>query len=365
MHNPRNIFLALLLVTFLISPALAQEVHQDVREVVRARVIEIISETEEFHEGLDLTSKVQLIKAEILEGSKQGEVVEVESDFFHLEEGDVFFMNYLITINGHELYTISEPDRGPTLIIFTLLFVAAVVIFGRWQGVRALLSLVASFFIILYLLVPQLMLGAPPIITSIGLSILILAVAMSITHGINRKTIAAFLGTMFAIIFTGILGWVGVKYAQFSGYTSDDVVYLNLGTGGELNLSGLFLGAIIIGALGLLDDIAITQAAAVKEFLDSKISRKETYKKAMRIGREHVGALVNTLALAYAGASLPLLLLFSMSESPLALILNREIFASEIIRTIVGSIGLVLTVPITTLIATILLAKKGEGDRSK
>ena len=348
---------ALVLIPYLFVPVTAQEIHRDVREVVKAQVIKVISETEQFHPGLDVTNQLQVIEVEILEGPEDGKIVEVENDYFQLEAGDVFFMNHIVDINGYEFYTVSEPDRSFILTVFVALFVGVVLAFGRWQGLRALAALAASFFVIFYILIPQLRAGLSPVFLSMGVAIAILAIAMVITHGFNKKTISAFLGTMVAILLTGVLGWIGVKSAQLSGFVSDDVVYLNLGTGGTLDLGGLLLGAIIIGALGLLDDVAITQASAVKEFFEVNVSPKEAYRKAMNIGREHVGALVNTLALAYAGVALPLLLLFSTSEAPLVLIINREVFASEIIRTVVGSIGIVLAVPITTLISVLILSR--------
>jgi uncharacterized membrane protein len=166
---------------------------------------------------------------------------------------------------------------------------------------------------------------------------------------------------------TGILAYLGVTLARLNGLASEEAFYLNLNTSGTLDFAGLLLGGIMIGVLGVLDDIAVTQAAVVSELYNSAshLSRKEIYKKALRVGKEHVGALVNTLALAYTGASLPLLLFFSMSDSSISSIINQEIFATEIIRTIVGSIGLILTVPITTFLAVYFLkGYKGEAVHS-
>jgi uncharacterized membrane protein len=185
----------------------------------------------------------------------------------------------------------------------------------------------------------------------------ILFLAIYLTHGFNKESSVAFMGTVLAVILTGILAYVGVSLARLSGFASDEAVYLNFNTRGMLDFAGLLLGGMMIGVLGVLDDIAITQAAVVSEIYNSAphLSRKDVYKKALRVGKEHVGALVNTLALAYTGASLPLLLLFSTSDSSTTSIINQEIFATEIIRTVVGSIGLILTVPITTLLAVYIL----------
>ena len=176
-------------------------------------------------------------------------------------------------------------------------------------------------------------------------------------------TVLVHAGTLIAVVLTGIFAFLSIQGAGLTGFSSDETIYLNLSTGGELDFVGLLLAAMIIGALGVLDDIAVTQVAVVRELFAAGVKEKwDVYKRAMRVGREHVGALVNTLVLAYTGAALPLLLLFSLSQSGPLAIINREIFATEIIRSLVGSIGLILTVPITTLLAILLLEKYTDVD---
>jgi len=168
---------------------------------------------------------------------------------------------------------------------------------------------------------------------------------------------------MIAVFLTGLFAVVAVKMTSLSGFSADESMYLNLNTKGTLDFTGLLLGAIIVGVLGVLDDIAVTQAAVVSELYDSnpQMSKGEAYARALRIGREHVGALVNTLVLAYTGASLPILLYFQVSKMSFSSAVNLEIFATEIVRAIVGSIGLILTVPIVTLLAVFYL----KGYKSK
>lgn len=354
----RNIAFSLFGFLMIAQPVAAQTVHEDVQATWKAQVIEIVSERREIISAEGAEQAIQELSVEILDGDQAGERVTVTNDFIPLHVGDRFFLNYFRSVGGGtEYYAVGEVDRSWALLIFFGLFVAAVLIFGGFHGLRALGALAASFFMILYVLLPSLLAGWPPILTSIGVSIGILAFAMSLTHGINRQSIAAFLGTMIAVSLTGVLAWAGVFFARLSGFASEEAIYLNISTSGVLDFRGLLFGAIIIAVVGLLDDIAITQATAVDELRKHVSSAREIYTKAMRIGREHVGALVNTLALAYAGTSLPLLLLFSTSELAPSFILNRELFATEIIRTVVGSIGLILTVPITTLIAIALLRK--------
>ena len=344
----------------------AQEIIQDKTEILRAKVVEVLKQEVKDVPGTDVQSTYQTIVAEIIEGNRKGDIVTIENDFLVLEKGDKFFLRHLVDgVDGREMYTVRDVDRQNVIIGFIVLFALAVVAFSGKQGLRSLLSLAGSFVVIMYILVPSLLNGYPPVLMSILIATTILFLAIFLTHGFNRESVVAFAGTVTAVILTGILAYLGVELASLSGFASDEAVYLNFNTRGVLDFSGLLLGGIMIGVLGVLDDIAITQAAVVSELYSSapELSKKEVYKKAIRVGKEHAGALVNTLALAYTGVSLPLLLLFSNSDSSMASIINQEIFATEIIRTTVGSIGLIMTVPITTLLAVYFL-KNYKGKHS-
>ncbi|MFM2357993.1 MAG: hypothetical protein RJA61_730 [Candidatus Parcubacteria bacterium] len=358
----KGIFLFLICSSLLFQaiPVFAQEgvLIQDKVEIVRAKVVEVLNQEQRDVPGTEVQSIYQTIKAEILEGREEGKMITVENDFLVLKAGDKFFLRHNIDgLSGREMYAVRDIDRRGVMFAFIALFVGVVLVFSGKQGLKSILSLMGSFFVILYVLVPSLLKGYPPVLTSIIIAAVILFIAIYLTHGFNRESTVAFLGTVSAVMLTGILAYLAVTFARLSGFASDEAVYLNFNTNGALDFTGLLLGGIMIGVLGVLDDIAVTQAAVVSELYNSAphLSRKEIYKKALRVGREHVGALVNTLALAYTGASLPLLLLFSISDFSGASIINQEIFATEIIRTAVGSIGLILTVPITTLLAIYML----------
>lgn len=360
----------ILLITafILVAPlgSFAQELVQDTVENVRARVVEVVRQEKREVSGTGVQSVYQTINVEILEGSKKGSFVTFENDFIVLEKGDRFFLRHSIDgMSGREMYSVRDVDRRGVILGFVILFALVVVVFSGKQGVRSLVSLLGSFFVILYVLVPSLLHGYPPVLTSVVIAAVILFLAIFLTHGFNRESGVAFGGTVLAVVCTGILAYLGVELASLSGFASDEAVYLNFSTRGMLDFSGLLLGGIMIGVLGVLDDIAVTQAAVVSELYASAphLSKREIYMKAIRVGKEHAGALVNTLALAYTGASLPLLLLFSTSDSSMASIINQEIFATEIIRTTVGSIGLIATVPITTLLAVYAL-KNYKGKHS-
>lgn len=341
---------------FIPSLLRAQELHQEVQGIFRAEVLEIILEETRRVPGTDVQHIYQEMRVLILEGEKKGEELMVQNDFLKLKKGDKFFLSYLETVTGETLYSVRDVDRRSSLIFFTVLFVLVILLIGGKQGARSLISLLGSIFVIVYILLPSLLSGYPPVLTSVVLASLILTIAILTTHGFNRPAFIALFGTITSVGLTGILAYLGVTLSALSGFAVDEAVYLNFNNPG-LDFQGLLLGGIIIGILGVLDDVSITQTAVVSELFHSEpeASRERIYKKALRVGREHVGALVNTLALAYTGASLPLLLLFTATESSIGLTFNQEIFATEIIRTLIGSIGLILTVPITTLLAVYFL----------
>ncbi len=346
----------------------AQELYQDIQGVWRAEVVSVADEETVTVPGTDVRNEVQTLTVELLEGERSGEFVTFENDFIQLEVGDTFYMNYLITINGDTFYSVREVDRRAAMFTLLAVFVGTILLFGGLQGLRSLLSLAGSLLVIVYILVPQLVAGVSPVPLSIVVAGLVLFFAIFFTHGFNIRSVIAYTGTIIAVLLTGLFAYFSISGAGLTGFSSDETLYLNLSTGGELDFVGLLLAAIIVGALGVLDDIAVTQVAVVRElFSVGTLKKWEIYQKAMRVGREHVGALVNTLVLAYTGAALPLLLLFSLSQSGPLAIINREIFATEIIRSLVGSIGLILAVPITTLLAVIVLERyrndlKGETD---
>lgn len=329
-------------------------------EIQRARVLEIVNEqkTTVFGSNSDFTE--QELNIEIISGSEKGKKVIIYNDYINLKKGDKIFIDRHID-TGETFYKILEKDRRLNLFLFVVFFIAMILFFGKKQGLRSLLSLFGSILLIAYILLPLILKGYNPLFVSIGISSLILFFAIYFTHGFKKTSTIAFLGTLIAVCFTSILSYIASITLGFSGFGSEEATFLSLKADSYIDFSGLLLGGIIIGVLGVLDDIAITQVAIVRELYSvGNISKKEIYKKAISVGQEHVGALVNTLALAYTGASLPLLLLLSMSDAPLSVIISQEKFSVEIIRTIVGSVGLVLTVPITTFLAVYFVKKEDK-----
>lgn len=340
----------------------------DTVTVVKGKVLEVLETGNDYLVGTPTQAQFQTIEAEIVEGPETGKRVTIKNDYLQLEVGETFFINHTVRGDtGTETYTVFDPYRLPALVWLIILFLIVVIAFGGIQGIRGLISLVGSFALIIYILLPSILQGYPPLIMSVLVSSLIIVLGSYVTHGFTKTTSSAVIGMVLTVIFTGILAYFSVEGAQLSGFEADESVYLNIASAGIIDMKGLFLGGIIIGLLGVLYDAAIGQSVAVDELhrVAPHLPRRTIYARALRIGREHIGALVNTLAIAYAGASLPLmLLLLTVSEMPVVNMLNKEVFAAEIVRTLVGSIGLVLTVPITTLIAVAMLVHPKKLDAS-
>ncbi|MDQ5962164.1 MAG: hypothetical protein QG669_557 [Patescibacteria group bacterium] len=347
------------LLVFILPVALhAQELVEDTTTTYKAQVIKIVSKGSQEIAATKVENPTQIIQVEIINGDKKGFITTFENDYVQLEQGETFFLNHTVRTNGTEIFSVSDPYRLKSIIFFVALFILVTIIFGGKQGVRGLVSLVGSLALIFYVLLPGLLSGISPVLLSIGVSSLIIILGSYITHGFNRTTTTAVIGMILTIVITGILATTAVESTRLTGFADEEAIYLNFNTGGTLDFSGLLLGAILIGLLGTLYDASISQAIAVEEIYatNPKLTKKEVYKKVLRIGREHIGALVDTLAIAYVGAALPLLLFFVHATNlPFGMIINREIFATEIIRIVIGSIGVILAVPLTTFISTQML----------
>ncbi len=335
---------------------------QDFQSVSFHAIVEHVSEERsEQIPGTDVEQSIQTIIARL----DAGERITFTNDRVRLQAGDSFYGTYLETRDGERIYTVTEPDRRGALITVVALFSVVTVIVGGFVGFRALIALLGSGAIVFVYLLPELASGAPPIFTSVVAAAGILAFAMVVTHGFRKTTLAALVASVATIGIAAFLAEFFVSFARLTGFTDDASVILNLSTGGTLNMEGLLLAAIIIGVLGVIDDLAVTQVSTVKELshANSTLSRSDIYRSAMRVGKEHVGAVTNTLVFAYTGAALPLLLLLTLLPESLALNINSEVVATEIIRTAVGGIALCLILPIATILG--VLAHPAHGKEVK
>lgn len=340
------------------------ELLQDKELTILAEVIRIDRSEIKQIPNTGTTALYQTVAVRFLQGELKGRDVVLEDNVFPMKVGDKVYVKYLQTRDGSEYYSVHEPYRLPALLWLALFFIIAVLLFGGKHGFLALVALFISFGGIFKWLFPQMLTGGNIVpIATLG-ALLSLFVVMYLTHGFTRLTTSAFLGCSFSVLATLFLAQYAVAFAKLTGFASEESIYLNLATGGNLDFIALLVGGIIIGVIGVIgviDDVSITQASVVGELVstDKNLSFGELYRKALKVGRDHMGAVINTLVLAYAGASLPLVLLLYVSETPALELINREVIATEIVRTIVGSMGLLLAIPLTTLIAVFLMRGRG------
>lgn len=246
----------------------------------------------------------------------------------------------------------------PLLWLFGIFVIFSVLISG-WKGIRSLISLAISLMVIIYFMIPQILAGKDPVLISIIGAFILMTVTLYVTYGWNLKSHAAVAGTLISLIVTGLLANFFVVFTRLTGFGSEDALFLIQQSQASINLRGLVLGGILIGALGVLDDLVISQASAVFELFQANPNQgiRKLFNTAMRIGQDHVAATVNTLVLAYAGAALPTLLLFSLSGEQYSYLINFEFVTEEIVRTLVGSLGLIAAVPITTFLSSLLAVR--------
>lgn len=355
------LFVATILICSSFSPltAYAQTTTSviDHEYLVKASVLEASEPIIKLVEGTNTKTKHQTIKVQVLEGPEKDTITVFENTFTPVHKGDLIYVRHQTGGFDSDTWAVSDPYRINVLIILGLVFLALTLVFGGIPGIRGLASLAGSLILIFTILLPGLYAGYSPILLSIGVASLIIIVGSYVTHGINKTTTSAVLAMIVTVLITGAGAYYAMHSAQLSGFTTEENSYLNFGTEGKIDMFGLLFGGIMIGLLGVLYDIAIGQAIAVEELLRAGVAmtKKEVYVRAIRIGREHIGALITILAIAYVGSSLPILLLFHDATASVAYVVNSERFATEIIRILIGSIGLILAVPITTFVAIQLL----------
>jgi uncharacterized membrane protein len=253
--------------------------------------------------------------------------------------------------DGGGWYFSDYQRRGP-LVALAVFFACAVVVFGRWRGLFALAGLAVAFAVLVRFVLPAILVGRNPVAVAVIGSAAIVFAGLYLTHGVNARTTTAVLGAVGALFVTGVLAWIFGAGTHLTGMATEESGLLAASVSGA-SLRGLLLAGIVIGSLGVLDNVAVAQASAVWELhtTNPEYGFNRLYAAGLRLGRDLVAGSVNSLAMAYAGASLPLLVLFTLSSRQLGDVLTGEILAQEIVRTLVGSIGLLSAVPITTALA--------------
>ncbi len=283
-----------------------------------------------------------------------------------LEQGDeIVVIEYALADTGEVRHNFADFQRSRPLLLLAGLFVVAVVALGRFQGLRAIGGLVVSAIVLLAYVFPALLDGQPPLGVALAASSVIAFSALYLAHGVNDTTTVALLGTMAALALTGVLALLFTSAAQITGLATEDQIFLLVSTEG-IDVRGLVLAGIVLGSLGVLDDVTVTQVSAVARLREANpdYGIGDLYRTGVRIGRDHIASTVNTLVLAYAGAALPLLLYYSNIGIGVSEAVTSEIIAVEVIRTLVGSIGLVAAVPITTALAALVVTGTGLPSRT-
>jgi len=324
-----------------------------------------IERTERPCAGADASTACLSLTFRLLEGPDEGTTATIEqpansSRVAGVAVGRRVLLGHQPGVEGFE-YVFLDPDRRSPLLALAGVFALAVMALGGWKGASALVGLLATLFVLFLFVVPAILDGSDPLLVSLVGSVVIAFAALYLSHGVGVKTTTALMGTLGGLLCAAILAVVFMDAAEITGLASEEALFLTaLGT--NLDLRGLILGGMMIGALGAIDDITVTQASAVWELrsVDPTMTRRRLLRSGMRIGRDHVASTVNTLVLAYAGASMPLLILFVLSDQPAGTVANGEIVATEVVRTLVGSLGLIASVPITTWLAVHIVSPRGR-----
>ena len=306
------------------------------------------------------------VEVALLDGPDAGDRVTLEDlpldGYPDLAVGDRVTLDRAGVPDSDVQYFITDFQRTPMLLLLLGVFVAAVIAIGRWHGLRSLIGLALSLIIVISFIVPAILAGSnPPLVALVG-AVAVMIITLYLAHGVNEMTTAAIVGTTAALVLTVGLGLWFISQSKITGYASDDALFASFAVQG-LDLQGLVLAGLIIAALGVLDDVTVSQASTVFALHDTDrtLSWGGLFARAMKVGRDHIASVVNTLFLAYAGASLALLVLFSTGGVNTAEIVNSEVIAEEIVKILVGSLGLIAAVPLTTALAAKVAVDRPEG----
>jgi uncharacterized membrane protein len=336
-----------------------------VTERIHARVVELQPPTDQ---------AVPTATVEFLEGPRRGERetanLEGPSGQLQLPDyavGDEVVVAIDVQPDGTTSFSVIDRWRLPLIGGLAILFAIVTIGVAGWRGVRSLVAMALALVLAIRVLIPLLLAGWNPLVLAIALGATVTIISFVLTQGLTRTTWAAIVGTLAGLLITGVLAGVVTGLARFTqAQGSEEVLAIGQLAGNTIDLTGLLLAGVVFGALGVLIDVAIGQAATAEELraVDPTLSRRTLYGRTMNVGVAHLGATVNTLVFAYLGSALPLLILFSIQVRGLGFPLNEEVIAVEVVRTLIGSIGIVLTVPITTAIAVRMLAPGSGQDRS-
>ncbi len=356
----------LLLLSYFTAQVSAHGGGNPITSYSEATILEINHTSNIIKQGIEGISTVDLV-VKMDTGSLKGKTVTMKDSNVpntmgeKLKPGDhIIVARNTDFVTGTEMFYMTDYVRKNQLFILFAVFLSFVLIIGRLQGLLSVGGMIISFLIIMNVIIPQIMNGVNPIgITLVG-ALIIIPLTFYMAHGINKHTTVAIIATFLTLAMTGALAVFFVDFTRLTGFAMEEAMFIQSIKGTVINIKNLLLAGIIIGALGVLDDITISQTSIVErlQHANPKYTFKELYSHSMKVGRDHIASLVNTLIIVYAGASLPLLLLFSDQHLSLVPVINHEIIATEIVRTLVSSIGIISAVPLATFLACIAIRKK-------
>lgn len=331
-----------------------KNIQNQTEQIIRGQVIKILSERDIDKNDIVFigAEKEQKLLVEIIINDVPKTITATNS-YSAVKAGEKVMLSASSLEGTDESFMIIDFDRARGLTWLTVFFVLLVFFVTGKKGLNALIGLLFSFAIIISFIFPQILNGRNPITVGITGAILILIVALYVSYGFNKKSLSALLGVTAALIFVSLLANFTVNALHFTGFAGEESGFVKIESKNVINMVGLLIAGIIIAAIGVLDDIAVTQASTVFELHETNpsLGNWELFTKSMKVGRDHISAVINTLVLAYTGASLPLLLLFFLRPLPMTYNISNELIAEEIVRTLVSSSGLVIAVPLTTIIA--------------
>lgn len=360
------------LLVLLTAPSLAQPAYAQSPVLQpryeRAIVEEILEQTTVSSDPFLYTQYVRV--RQLNDGSEYS--IMVGNEYQPLTEPQLLTVDKEVIISeqpqadGSTDWVVADVNRLPVVIALSLLFAVVVILVGRWQGFFSLIGMSFSLSVLVLYVVPRILEGHNPVWVSLSACFAIATVTLYLAHGFSKKTHVALISLLTSLGLVAVIAVVAVRLATLVGMGSEEAFFLQAGPTALINLQGLLLGGIMLGALGVLDDITVAQSAVVFQIAAAKrtISTKELFSRAMVVGRDHVASLVNTLVLAYIGANMALFLLFYLNDqTPTWVALNSEMIVEEIIRTLAGSLGLVMAVPLTTTLAVFVVKRWQESPK--
>ena len=371
----KRIVLFLILIVLLTSQvALASEIEMDQLVSVRGKVIEIVTHMTAEDLGAQPGSMIQerqVVKVKVLDGDYKGKEYLVENNLgdneyynIRVKEGQEIILMLDKTSDTMQVHISSYVrDKYEMYIIgvFLLLLIAV----GRLKGVKSIVTLGVTILVILKFMIPLIIKGTSPVLVSVIASVIITIFTLFVVSGINEKTMSAIIGTLAGVLLSATIAYVVGTMAKLTGLNSQEsAMLLYLPGEVELNLQGILFAGILIGTLGAVMDVSMSISSSMHEIKEVKpdITISDLIKSGMNVGRDIMGTMTNTLILAYTGASLPIMMIFTSYESSMIDVLNLDVIATEIIRAITGSIGIVLTIPITAVIAGVLFGRRHKHD---